>query len=47
MLDSYHLPDDGVVLPAVIGQAHGDYSRTCGPCELWENKLLAHVTFYR
>lgn len=47
MLDSYHLPDDALVLPAVIRQAHPDYIRTCGPCELSENQLHAHTTFYR
>lgn len=33
MLESYHLPDDPVVLPAILRQAHADYREICGPCE--------------
>lgn len=33
MLESYHLPDDPVVLPGILRQAHADYREICGPCE--------------
>jgi FkbM family methyltransferase len=46
MLDSYHLPDDMEVLPAIIRRAHSDYSWSCGPCELDENRLVPHAIFY-
>ncbi len=49
-LDSYHLPDDAVVLPQVIFAANADYQTTCGPCELNTNhgkRISPHVTFYR
>lgn len=49
-LDSYHLPDDVVVLPQVIFAANADYQMTCGPCELNTNqakRICPHVTFYR
>jgi FkbM family methyltransferase len=45
MLDSYHLPDDMQVLPAIIHQANPRYSMRCGPCE--EGTFVPHVTFYR
>jgi len=34
MLDSYHEPDDMIVLPGVIRQAHAGYKVTCGPASL-------------
>lgn len=49
-LDSYHLPDDAVVLPQVILAANPDYQISCGPCELNTNhgkRISPHVTFYR
>jgi FkbM family methyltransferase len=49
-LDSYHLPDDAVVLPQVIFAANPMYETTCGPCELNTNhgkRISPHVTFYR
>jgi FkbM family methyltransferase len=49
-LDSYHLPDDAVVLPKVIFAANPEYGTTCGPCELNTNhgkRISPHVTFYR
>jgi FkbM family methyltransferase len=49
-LDSYHLPDDAVVLPQVIFAANPTYQTTCGPCELNTNhgkRISPHVTFYR
>jgi FkbM family methyltransferase len=49
-LDSYHLPDDAVVLPQVIFAANPNYETTCGPCELNTNhgkRISPHVTFYR
>jgi FkbM family methyltransferase len=48
-LDSYHLPDDAVVLPKVILAANPNYRTTCGPCELNMNhgtQISPHVTFY-
>ncbi|MDP3001364.1 MAG: FkbM family methyltransferase [Bryobacterales bacterium] len=47
MLDSYHLPDDTRVLPAIIRRAHADYSLSCGPCEIRGDQLVPHVMFYR
>jgi FkbM family methyltransferase len=52
MLDSYHLPDDPVVLPKLINQLNAKYEALCGPCELNDNlnrgaQLTPHVTFYR
>lgn len=51
MLDSYHLPDDPVVLPALIRKIEPSYAMTCGPCELNMNereaRIMPHVTFYR
>jgi Methyltransferase FkbM domain len=48
MLDSYHLPDDMKVLPAILRRAHPDYSLHCGPCEAAPGnpRLIPHVTFY-
>jgi FkbM family methyltransferase len=48
-LDSYHLPDDAMVLPKVILAANPKYRTTCGPCELNTNhgtRISPHVTFY-
>jgi FkbM family methyltransferase len=47
MLDSYHLPDDPRVLPAIIRRSHWDYSFACGPCEVHGNRLVPHVIYYR
>ncbi len=47
MIDSYHLPDDMRVLPAIIRSAHSDYEMVCGPCGLLGNRVIPHVTFYR
>jgi FkbM family methyltransferase len=46
MLESYHLPDDMTVLPAIVRQAHGDYQLTCGPCEMYMDRLVPHVTYW-
>ena len=45
MLDSYHLPDDMAVLPAVVRRAHPDYLLTCGPCEEQSARVVPHVIF--
>ena len=47
MIESYHLPDDMRVLPAIIRSAHQDYETVCGPCELAGSRIIPHVTFYR
>jgi FkbM family methyltransferase len=46
MIDSYHLPDDVVVLPKIIHQAWPGYSRVCGGCEVEQGSMHPHVTFY-
>jgi FkbM family methyltransferase len=49
-LDSYHLPDDAVVLPKAIAAANPAYVFECGPCELNTNqgeRISPHVAFYR
>jgi FkbM family methyltransferase len=49
MLDSYHLPDDMLVLPRVIRAARPDYQRRCGPCDSAPEdatRLVPHVSYY-
>jgi hypothetical protein len=46
MIDSYHLPDDVVVLPKIIHQAWPGYSQVCGGCEVEQGSMHPHVTFY-
>ena len=49
MIDSYHLPDDNVVLPEIIRGAQPDYESSCGFCELSqknETGLIPHTMFY-
>ncbi|MBI4873948.1 MAG: FkbM family methyltransferase [Acidobacteria bacterium] len=49
MLDSYHRPDDPVVLPALLRGIHSGYRETCGPCEPdgAGRQYVPHVTYYR
>ena len=51
MLDSYHLPDDPVVLSGLLRKFHADYAQTCGPCEPVgsagpDQQYAPHVTYY-
>ncbi len=46
MLDAYHQPEDPVVLPAIIREAHSGYRETCGPCDLNEIRLIPHAIFF-
>jgi hypothetical protein len=46
MLDAYHRPDDPVILPIVIREAHGGYRETCGPCDLNDSRLVPHAIFF-
>ncbi|MGH9658447.1 MAG: FkbM family methyltransferase [Bryobacteraceae bacterium] len=49
MLDSYHEPDDMVVLPGIIRQAHAGYRLTCGPCQPRDadpTTFVPHTTFF-
>ena len=49
MLDSYHLPDDQVVLPQVVKSIWADYRVNTGPCELLNEdpkRIVPHVTFF-
>lgn len=46
MIDAYHRPDDPLVLPAIIRQAHSDYASFCGPCELAGQRLIPHAMFF-
>jgi len=49
MLDSYHEPDDSVVLPALLRRSHADYRLSCGPCQPQAhggNEFTPHVTYY-
>jgi len=46
-LDSYHRPDDPVVLPRVIGAANPAYTVVCGPCERLDSSYQPHVLYYR
>ncbi len=43
MLDTYHLPDDMQVLPAIIHDANPRYKMRCGPCE---ETLTPHVSYF-
>lgn len=49
MLDSYHRPDDPVVLPALLSGLQAGYRKTCGPCEpdAAARHYVPHVTYYR
>jgi FkbM family methyltransferase len=48
MLDTYHMPDDMEVLPAIIREARPDYQAVCGPCIRPENRdsWIPHVSYY-
>jgi FkbM family methyltransferase len=43
MLDTYHLPDDMQVLPAIIHGANSKYRMNCGPCE---ETFTPHVSYF-
>lgn len=50
MLDTYHLPDDAAVLPAVLRAANPEYSLRCGPCEIVSEDgaaLVPHVSYFQ
>ncbi len=42
----YHLPDDPLVIPAVIGSAYGYYRQECGPCLFNKGFIKPEVYFY-
>ena len=49
MLESYPLPDDPAVLPAILRAAHPGYREICGPCE-WSTinrHWTPHVLYFR
>jgi FkbM family methyltransferase len=49
LLESYHLPDDPVVLPRLLRSAYPGYREICGPCE-WSNinsQWTPHVLYFR
>lgn len=51
MLDSYHRPDDPVVLSGLLRKFRPDYAQTCGPCEPIdspgpEQQYAPHVTYF-
>jgi FkbM family methyltransferase len=47
MLEMYHRPDDRVVLPAIVRQAHPDYNIICGPCDFdQQTKAVIPHVFY-
>ena len=49
MIDSYHLPDDAVVLPQIITDADPGYEASCGFCDYsdkTESRLIPHTVFY-
>ncbi len=50
LLDSYHRPDDMVVLPAFLREIHSDYTPTCGRCEPMigeTDSFTPHIVFWR
>jgi FkbM family methyltransferase len=48
LLESYHLPDDPIVLRGILRRAHAGYAAECGPCEMGsEQKWRPHVIYYR
>jgi FkbM family methyltransferase len=48
MLDAYHLPDDPVVLPALIREANPAYLDSCPVCSLArDSKVVPHAIFFR
>ena len=49
MIDSYHRPDDSVVLSEIIAGAQPDYESSCGFCDFSEKNetgLIPHTVFY-
>ena len=48
MIDSYHLPDDAVVLPEIIAGAEPGYEASCGFCDYsgQTDALIPHTVFY-
>jgi FkbM family methyltransferase len=48
MLEMYHRPDDRVVLPAIVHQAHPDYRIACGPCDFDQQSktVIPHVFYF-
>jgi FkbM family methyltransferase len=47
MFDAYHRPDDPIVLPRLVRQAHRGYTSYCGPCEMEGNRLVPHALFFQ
>ena len=51
MLDSYHLKDDDVVLPAVIHELNPGYRSFCAICapSRWadDNRVVPYAVFYQ
>lgn len=45
VLETYHLPDDAQVLPAILREAHSDYRIHCGPCEYAAARYVPHVLY--
>jgi FkbM family methyltransferase len=49
MLESYHLPDDPIVLPQLLHKAHPGYKEICGPCvrETRNRGWYPYVLYFR
>lgn len=49
MIDSYHLPDDDTVLPAVVKSVNSSYVASCAICSFQgeTNKPIPYVVFYK
>jgi FkbM family methyltransferase len=47
MLDSYHRPDDPIVLPRIVRSVRPDYRVVCGFCQIADKQLLPHVMWLR
>ncbi len=46
MMDSYHLPDDDVVLPAVIAAANPAYRSSCAACTISNREKISRIIPY-
>jgi FkbM family methyltransferase len=46
VLAENHRPDDMLVLPGLLRQAHASYAAVCGPCVIQRGLLVPHVVFY-
>src|SRR5205823_9623491 len=50
MMDSYHLPDDDIVLPATISAANPSYKSVCVACSpddrFYTGRVIPYAVFY-